>query len=283
MNSQQYSPRGFSVLPPVVKNLLIINGLVFLAQLMFLQVFNIDLVDYLGIHYFGSAKFNPAQLVTYMFLHSTSDFSHIIFNMFALWMFGYMLENVWGGKRFLIYYMVTGVGAAVVHMIVMHIGIMSLQSEVAMIMSDPTPSDFFSFVNKHFPLYQNSLSEFYNTWSMYPKNPELINQASNYLNELVEIRKDIPTVGASGAVFGILLAFGMLFPNTLIYIYFLVPIKTKWFVLLYGGLELFQGIRNSAGDNVAHFAHLGGMIFGFFLILYWNRKINRSDRWDQNI
>ncbi|MFA6949593.1 MAG: rhomboid family intramembrane serine protease [Lentimicrobiaceae bacterium] len=283
MNNQQYSPRGFSVLPPVVKNLLIINGLVFLAQFMFLQVFKIDLVDYLGMHYFGSAKFNPAQLVTYMFLHSTSDFSHILFNMFALWMFGYMLENIWGSKRFLIYYMVTGIGAAIVHMIVMHIGMMGLQSEVAMIMSDPTPSAFFSFVNEHFPLYQNSLSEFYNTWSMNPKNPELINQASNYLNELVEIRKDIPTVGASGAVFGILLAFGMLFPNTLIYIYFLFPIKTKWFVLIYGGLELFQGIRNSAGDNVAHFAHLGGMIFGFFLILYWNRKIHRSNRWDQNI
>jgi len=283
MNNQQYSPRGFSVLPPVVKNLLIINGLVFLAQFMFLQVFKIDLVDYLGMHYFGSAKFNPAQLVTYMFLHSTSDFSHILFNMFALWMFGYMLENIWGSKRFLIYYMVTGIGAAIVHMIVMHIGMMGLQSEVAMIMSDPTPSAFFSFVNEHFPLYQNSLSEFYNTWSMNPKNPELINQASNYLNELVEIRKDIPTVGASGAVFGILLAFGMLFPNTLIYIYFLFPIKTKWFVLIYGGLELFQGIRNSAGDNVAHFAHLGGMIFGFFLILYWNRKIHRSNRWDQNV
>lgn len=283
MNNQQYSPRGFSVLPPVVKNLLIINGLVFLAQFMFLQVFKIDLVDYLGMHYFGSAKFNPAQLVTYMFLHSTSDFSHIFFNMFALWMFGYMLENIWGSKRFLIYYMVTGIGAAIVHMIVMHIGMMGLQSEVAMIMSDPTPSAFFSFVNEHFPLYQNSLSEFYNTWTMNPKNPELINQASNYLNELVEIRKDIPTVGASGAVFGILLAFGMLFPNTLIYIYFLFPIKTKWFVLIYGGLELFQGIRNSAGDNVAHFAHLGGMIFGFFLILYWNRKIHRSNRWDQNV
>lgn len=283
MNNQQYSPRGFSVLPPVVKNLLIINGLVFLAQFMFLQVFKIDLVDYLGMHYFGSSKFNPAQLVTYMFLHSTSDFSHIFFNMFALWMFGYMLENIWGSKRFLIYYMVTGIGAAIVHMIVMHIGIMGLQSDVAMIMSDPTPSAFFSFVNEHFPLYQNSLSEFYNTWMMNPKNPELINQASNYLNELVEIRKDIPTVGASGAVFGILLAFGMLFPNTLIYIYFLFPIKTKWFVLIYGGLELFQGIRNSAGDNVAHFAHLGGMIFGFFLILYWNRKIHRSNRWDQNV
>lgn len=279
--NQQYSPRGFSMLPPVVKNLLIINGLFFLAQIMLLNVFRLDLVDYLGMHYFGSSKFNPVQLVTYMFLHSTSDFSHIIFNMFALWMFGYLIENVWGGKRFLIYYMVTGIGAAVVHMIVMYFSISGLQADAAMIMSAPDPTDFFNFVNEHYPYYQNSLSEFMNTWSANPNSPELINQASRYLNELIEIRKDVPTVGASGAVFGILLAFGMMFPNTLIYIYFLFPIKAKWFVIVYGGLELFMGIRNSAGDNVAHFAHLGGMIFGFFLIRYWNRKMNQRN-WDQN-
>ncbi len=279
--NQQYSPRGFSMLPPVVKNLLIINGLFFLAQIMFLNVFRLDLVDYLGMHYFGSSKFNPVQLVTYMFLHSTSDFSHILFNMFALWMFGYLIENVWGSKRFLIYYMVTGIGAAVVHMIVMYISISGIQADAAMIMSAPDPTDFYNFVNRHFPLYQNSLNDFINTWSANPGNTDLINQASRYLDELIELRKDVPTVGASGAVFGILLAFGMMFPNTLIYIYFLFPIKAKWFVIVYGGLELFMGIRNSAGDNVAHFAHLGGMIFGFFLIRYWNRRINRSN-WDQN-
>lgn len=269
------------MLPPVVKNLLIINGLFFLAQIMFLNVFRLDLVDYLGMHYFGSSKFNPVQLVTYMFLHSTSDFSHILFNMFALWMFGYLIENVWGSKRFLIYYMVTGIGAAVVHMIVMYISISGIQADAAMIMSAPDPTDFYNFVNRHFPLYQNSLNDFINTWSANPGNTDLINQASRYLDELIELRKDVPTVGASGAVFGILLAFGMMFPNTLIYIYFLFPIKAKWFVIVYGGLELFMGIRNSAGDNVAHFAHLGGMIFGFFLIRYWNRRINRSN-WDQN-
>lgn len=279
--NQQYSPRGFSMLPPVVKNLLIINGLFFLAQIMFLNVFRLDLADYLGMHYFGSSKFNPVQLVTYMFLHSTSDFSHILFNMFALWMFGYLIENVWGSKRFLIYYMVTGIGAAVVHMIVMYISISGIQADAAMIMSAPDPTDFYNFVNRHFPLYQNSLNDFINTWSANPGNTDLINQASRYLDELIELRKDVPTVGASGAVFGILLAFGMMFPNTLIYIYFLFPIKAKWFVIIYGGLELFMGIRNSAGDNVAHFAHLGGMIFGFFLIRYWNRRINRSN-WDQN-
>ncbi len=278
--NQQYSPRGFSMLPPVVKNLLIINGLVFLAQIMFENVFRLDLVNYLGMHYFGSSKFNPAQLVTYMFLHSTMMYSHIIFNMLALWMFGYMIENVWGSKRFLIYYMVTGIGAAIIHMIVMHIGISGIQADAAMIMNAPDPSDFSRFVSEHFPYYRNSLVDFINAWSLNPENPQMINQASQYLNDLVELRKDVPTVGASGAVFGILLAFGMMFPNTLIYLYFFIPIKAKWIVILYGGLELYLGIRNSAGDNVAHFAHLGGMIFGFFLIRYWNRKIKRYNNWD---
>ncbi len=282
MVNSQYSPQGFTLLPPVVKNLLIINGLVFLAQIMFASVFRIDLVDYLGMHYFGSTKFNPIQLVTYMFLHSTSQFSHIIFNMFALWMFGYLIENVWGGKRFLIYYMVTGIGAALIHMAVMYFSISNLQSEAAMIMRAPNPTDFYNFIVNHYPYYENSLSDFINAWSLQPLNTGMINQASNYLNDLIEIRKDVPTVGASGAVFGILLAFGLMFPNTLIYLYFFFPIKAKWFVIFYGGLELYLGIQNSAGDNVAHFAHLGGMIFGFFLIRYWNRKINRQNHWDQN-
>lgn len=282
MVNSQYSPRGFTVLPPVVKNLLIINGLFFLAQLMFESVFKIDLVNYLGMHYFESSKFNPIQLVTYMFLHSTSQFTHILFNMFALWMFGYLIENVWGGKRFLIYYMVTGIGAAVVHMAVMYFSISNLQADAAMIMRAPDPTDFYNFIVRHFPYYENSLSEFINAWSLQPANSDMINQASEYLNELIEIRKDVPTVGASGAVFGILLAFGMMFPNTLIYLYFFFPIKAKWFVILYGGLELYLGIQNSVGDNVAHFAHLGGMVFGFFLIRYWNRQINRNNNWDQN-
>lgn len=280
MNNQQYSPQGFSVLPPVVKNLLIINGLFFLSQFMFMQVFRIDLVDFLGMHYVGSSKFNPVQLVTYMFLHSTQDFTHLIFNMFALWMFGYSLENIWGSKRFLTYYVVTGVGAAAIQILVMHFSIAGIISDASMVMNSPDPSAFNAFIHEHFPHYRNSLLEFINAWSLNPRDPAMISQASQFMNDLIEIRKDVPTVGASGAVFGILLAFGMIFPNTLIFLYFFFPIKAKWFVILYGALELYMGISNNPGDNVAHFAHLGGMIFGFFLIKYWNRKINRFNRWD---
>ncbi len=276
MSPQQYAPRGFSVLPPVVKNLLIINGLVFLAQITAEQVFHLDLVDYLGMHYWGSSKFNPAQLVTYMFLHSTENFYHILFNMFALWMFGNTLENVWGGKRFLTYYLITGVGAALIQMLVQWIGISGIQGDISQVMMSPSPEAFSGFLTNHFPGFEPQLSQFMNAWSMNPKDPTLINQASIYMNDLLNLKMDISTIGASGAVFGILLAFGMLFPNALLYLMFIpIPIKAKWFVIGYGAIELFLGVRGSAGDNVAHFAHLGGMIFGFFLIIYWNKKINR--------
>jgi len=278
MSYQHYSPRGFSVLPPVVKNLLIINGLFFLAQMTSEQVFNMDLVDYLGMHYFGSSKFNPIQLVTYMFLHG--GFTHILFNMFALWMFGNTLENVWGGKRFLTYYMITGVGAALVHMLVLWIGISGMQSDITQVMSSPSPEAFTAFLTQHFPGYQMQLSGFISSWSMNPADPMYINQASIYMNDLAILKMDVPTVGASGAVFGILLAFGMMFPNALIYLYFFIPVKAKWFVIAYGAMELYFGFANNPGDNVAHFAHLGGMIFGFFLIRYWNRKMNRFKNWD---
>lgn len=276
MNQQQYSPRGFNYLPPVVKNLLIINALVFAAQFTAGSVFKVDLADYLGMHYWGSSKFNPAQLVTYMFLHSTQDFYHIIFNMFPLWMFGTTLENVWGGKRFLTYYFITGIGAAIIQMIVQWIGIAGIESSISEVMMSPTPEAFNAFVTNYFPGIESQLSAFINSWSMHPSDPAAISQASSYMNELLAMRMDISTIGASGAVFGILLAFGMLFPNALLYMMFIpIPIKAKWFVIGYGAVELFLGIRGSAGDNVAHFAHLGGMIFGFFLIIYWNKKMKR--------
>jgi len=271
------------MLPPVVKNLLIINGLFFLAQLSVEQVYHINLTDYLGMHYFGSARFNPIQLVSYMFLHGSV--SHIFFNMFALWMFGYTLENVWGGKRFLTYYLITGIGAALVHMLVMWIGISGMQSEISSIMKDPNPQAFTAFMEKNQEYIKNETElKLINTllaeWPDDPKSPDFVNQASKYMNNTVEVRMDVPTVGASGAVFGILLAFGMMFPNSLIYLYFFFPIKAKWFVILYGAAEIYFGFANNPGDNVAHFAHLGGMIFGFFLIRYWNRKINRYNSWE---
>jgi membrane associated rhomboid family serine protease len=279
--NDQYRPRGFTLLPTVVKNLLIINGLMFLAQIVFQRSFGIQLEEYLGLHYFGSQAFQPWQIITYMFLHG--DFGHIIFNMFALWMFGYALENVWGGKRFLFFYLVTGIGAALTHYLVLYLNdIRPVISELNAVINDPSAQAIYSYLTKH-PLQISQYSgEIYSQYLKFRDSLELlaINENNrqalqNSINFLVDYREyflSLPNViGASGGVFGILLAFGMLFPNTRIFIYFLFPIKAKYFVIIYGLVELFYGF-SGAQSGVAHFAHLGGMIFGFFLIWYWRKK-----------
>lgn len=244
MSIEQYRPRGFSFLPPVVKNLLIINGLFFLATMTFDKVYRIDLADYLGLHFFQSELFKPWQYLTYMFMHA--DINHIFFNMFALWMFGYALENLWGGKKFLFYYLATGIGAAIIQTIVNYVSFVHYQSLI-------NPADIQMVYDNGLQLVQQNLN--------YP-DPNIGN-----FNEIL----NSVTVGASGAVFGILLAFGMMFPNQEIYLYFLFPIKAKWFVLLYGIAELIFGVTNTQ-SNIAHFAHLGGMLFGFILIQMWKKN-----------
>ncbi len=224
----QFRPQGFSILPPVVKNLLIINFVFYLATIAFDYVWHIDLAQYLGLHYIGASDFRPYQFVTYMFMHG--NFAHIFFNMFALWMFGNSIENAWGPKRFLIFYMVCGIGAGLTQELVQYI----------------------------------QLRDLVENYQYVKLNGQSI-PVDAYLNMLT-------TVGASGAVYGILLAFGMMWPDSRIYIYFAIPIKAKWFVIIYGLLELFSGF--SSVDNVAHFAHVGGMLWGFLLILYWRHKDN---------
>ena len=224
----------FQILPPVVKNLLIINALFFLADVV-LGFKGIDLSNWLGLHYFQAPGFAFWQPVTYMFMHG--NFGHLFFNMFALWMFGAAVENYWGVKKFLIYYFVAGVGAAVVYEIWQYIDfnyIMHVQdySGVQISLKETITVD-----------------QFMNRFTM---------------------------VGASGAVYGLLLAFGMLFPNSLIYIYFLIPVKAKWFVIIYGGIEVLYCIFASS-DGIAHIAHLGGMLFGLLLILFWRKKERRRN------
>lgn len=243
MNS--YGPQGFSYLPPVVKNLLLLNLAAFVISYIFKIMYHHDLADTLGLHYISSTEFKPVQFVSYMFLHA--DLGHIFFNMFALYMFGNVLENFWGPKRFFIYYMATGIGAGVVQMIVAYIRIKALSANV--------PADILH--------------------SIYTEGAQILAQNKNFIDPVwgeLNAIVNAPTIGASGAVFGLLMAFGMLFPNSYLYVFFAIPIKAKWFVLIYGAIELFSGIRNASGDNVAHFAHLGGMIFGYILIQYWRRK-----------
>lgn len=278
--TEQFRPRGFSLLPTLVKNLLIINGLMFVAQIVAEKSFGIRLEDSLGLHYPGSMAFRPWQFITYMFLHGS--FGHLFFNMFALWMFGYALENIWGPKRFIFYYLVTGIGAAMVHYLVIFFEINPTVVMLDSLIADPTAPAIFDFISQttlqinqysgdiyqQFQKFQEALEALaYN-----PENRQALLIARNFLVDYREYYMSLPNViGASGAVFGILLAFGMLFPNTLIYIYFFFPLKAKYFVIIYGLIELFYGFTG-ADSNVAHFAHLGGMIFGFFLILYWKKK-----------
>lgn len=223
---QHIRPTRFEILPTGIKNIIIICGLVFLAQTVFEKSFPIN--DIFALHTLQSPVFQPWQLVTSMFMHA--GFGHLLFNMLALWMFGSILENLWGLKRFLIFYFACGFGASFAHLAV-----------------------------------------------LYFDTQKIIQQYNNGFHSLQTIEEYLlsPTRGASGAVFGCLFAYGYLFPNTYIYFYFLIPIKAKFFVLIYAFIELTLAIQNSAGDTVAHVAHLGGGIVGILLVWFWN-KSNRK-------
>lgn len=229
-DNRYYRPSAF---PPVIKNLIIINVLIFIAQETFgAGTSTID--DLFALHDIRSVFFKPHQLLTYMFMHG--GFNHILFNMLALWMFGSQLENYWGGKRFLQYYIICGLGAGLLHLGVLYFEMAPYAEEF-----NRLPAEL---------------------------QMQIVRDPGYPINGI--------TVGASGAVFGCLAAFGYLFPNSLIYVYFLIPIKAKWFVIIYGAIELVLGISNSAGDVVAHFAHLGGAITGLIIVFIWNKKNRRT-------
>jgi membrane associated rhomboid family serine protease len=267
---------GFlSSIPPVVKNILILNVLMFIVSITFEYALKFDLARLLGLYYFRSEYFKPFQYVTYMFMHDTSGITHIFFNMFALFMFGRILEQVWGGKRFLIYYLVTGIGAAIIHTAVNWWTISSLQETAIAFSNTPSPELFASFLKENLPNASVYVNELKDKWFLSPENPNYIQEAVNIVQRVLLNAMDTPTIGASGAVFGILLAFGMTFPNAELMLLFPpIPMKAKYLVIGYGLIELYAGVLNQAGDNVAHFAHLGGMIFGFLLLKYWG--INKS-------
>jgi len=241
-----YQRKGFLDLPPVVKTLLIINVALFLLTMVFP-----DLQLYLAVYSPKSEFFKPIQLISHMFMHG--DFWHLFFNMFALYMFGKILEDVWGQKRFFIYYFVTGLGAAALHLGVMHLEINSLINQMA---------------SEQVQIVLN-------------EDGNILMSGKNYVDPQMRdlnLMINTPTVGASGAVYGLLLAFGMMFPNVLLYVYFAIPIKAKYLVMIFTAIEIYMGFANRSGDNVAHFAHLGGMLFGLIFILIWKKK--QFNRWD---
>ncbi len=260
----------FGGIPLVVKNLLIINILMLFATFVFSGTFDIQLTRILGLYYFESELFRPYQIITHMFMHG--GLAHLFFNMFALWMFGRVLESVWGSQRFLIYYFATGLGAAALHTFVNHLEMSSMINAANSFMNNPTPDLFREFISNHIPSPRREVYDFIMNWSDDPGNRAYITQAVTMVENSLRHRMNIPTVGASGAVFGVLLAFGMLFPNTRLMLLFPpIPIKAKYFVIAYGCIELYLGLTRP-GSNIAHFAHLGGMLFGFLLIKYWQKN-----------
>lgn len=225
---QQYSPPKFNILPPVCKNLLIINVIAFLATYVF-RMRGIDLSDIFGLHFFASDNHYFWQYITYAFFHD--NFSHLFFNLFAVWMFGYTLENIWGQKKFIIFCLVSCLGAALAQQIT------------------------------YYFMYSDLVNGVYSG----------VNIGNGITISTSEFLNNLNTIGASGVVFGLLAAFGAMFPNSTIYLYFFIPLKTKWFVIGYIVLELINGISTTS-DGVAHFAHLGGAVAGLILLWIWKRK-----------
>ncbi|MBD5236511.1 MAG: rhomboid family intramembrane serine protease [Bacteroidales bacterium] len=246
MNNFRYI---LSQIPPVTKNLIIINLIIWLATFLFPSQIGAPVMQYLGLHYWEGSLFNPAQLITYMFVHDPRNFFHVLFNMFTLWMFGRILENVWGSRRYFIYYMVCGIGAGIIQELVW-----------ALMWQNEYISGIAQINGLTFDHAKEVVTAAMTSGDKYWM--EGVNQFQNSLS----------VVGASGAVFGLLLGFAFVFPDMPLYLFFIpVPIKAKYMVIGYGVIEFFLGV-GGAQSTVAHFAHLGGMLFGLILLLIWKRK-----------
>ncbi len=275
----------FGRLTPVARNLIIIN----VAFLLIESLVQIRLDRILALHYIHSEFFFPTQYFTYMFMHA--DFYHLLFNMFGLLIFGPLLESFWGSSRFLIFYLVTGIGAGALYSGINFVELNGLREQVMNFTENPDPEIFMLYAAKHLDqtyfrelagyIYEvvnrlgfKSVMDFAEAYYDNPNNGSYIQVAENLMESHYRLHANIPMVGASGAIFGILMAFGLLFPNTQLMLLFPpIPIKAKYLVLAYGIWTLFNIFQDRPGDNVAHFAHLGGMIFGFIMV-----KIFNSDR-----
>lgn len=256
----------FGNLTPVVRNLLLINIILAVIQGMF----NLDLIDIGGLRYIHAETFRPYQFFTYMFIHG--GFGHIFGNMLALFIFGPWLERTWGSQRFLFFYLITGLGAGVLWSGINYIETKKVERDAEYFYADPDPEKFNQFVIDHWYL-NNDLERMIEQYAADPESPRYEEESRIIVQKIYYQKANIPMVGASGAIFGILMAFGLLFPNTMLMLLIPpIPIKAKYFVLLYGLYELYAVIQQAPGDNVAHFAHLGGMLFAFILVKRWSKR-----------
>ena len=261
----------FQNLPQVTKNILLLNIAFFVASFI-LDKQGISLEHSLGAHYINSPFFEPYQVVTHFFMHSTTNFLHIFFNMWLFVMLGAYLENIWGGKRFFIFYIVSALGAFALYNFIGFYEIYQLKARLA---SELDMEQFNYFLKHRVNQYGDVTAQInaYLNDQLQHHSASLKNDINQYLTKAY-----VPMVGASGGVFGIMTAFAILFPNTEFRLYFAIPVKAKYLVTGYFFLELYLAIENQAGDNVAHLAHVGGALAGAILVLIW-RKNDRTNFW----
>ncbi|WP_266369377.1 rhomboid family intramembrane serine protease [Tellurirhabdus rosea] len=257
------------MLTPVVRTILLLN-----IGLFFVSAAGISLIDTFGLHSFLSPLFKPHQLVTHMFLHA--GFGHIFSNMLGLFFFGPRLEEVWGSKRFTIFYFFTGIGAGLLFSLVNYYEMSQVRDALAIVQENLAPDVVINYLDRFAPDLFVRYESLLTAYEQNPGSGELGRNVLNLVNSSYQEQVNVPMVGASGAIFGILMAFGLLFPNTELFLLFPpIPIKAKYLVAFYGAYEIYSGVYKAHDSNVAHFAHIGGMLFAYLLVRYWGTQRNK--------
>lgn len=254
---------------PIVKNILLINLGIFLVQ----SFFSIRLSEFFGLRVIFSDEFGFHQFLTYMWIHG--DFSHIFGNMLMVLFLAPLLEMEWGAKRFLTFYLICGIGAGILYGAADALEKSSLKTDTEYYVQNPNPESFKIFILDHqSPRYNLArLGDFADDYYENESEPSLINQSIQIARDIEQDMMNVPMVGASGAVYGILMALFLLFPNRVIYLYFAIPVKLKYLVFGLGMYEIWSEMNRADGDNVAHFAHLGGMVIAFVVIKIWQKRL----------
>lgn len=256
-------------LTPIVKNLLIINVVMFLIPQLILSN-SAAFIQIFGLRYILSPEFSPYQFLTYALIHSNSGWGHLFSNMLGLIVFGPILEYTLGARRFLFFYVACALGAGIIYSGIHFFEVYPVVQAGQQFLLDPNPEGFIDFLSK---MGENSVQtylQFVDEYSRNPQNAFYTKEAEALVSNMINQRMNIPMVGASGAIFGIMMGFGYLYPNLQMMLLFPpIPVKAKYVVGFYGILALYSSIERVPGDNVAHFAHLGGMVVGYLLIRYW--------------
>lgn len=249
---------------PVVRNLLIINIGIFCLQ----KFLNFDLIHLLGLRYVNSPEFMPYQFFTHIFVHA--NFRHLLGNMFALFTLGSILERTLSSKDFISFYLFTGIGAAFLYAGIQYVELKKFEPLYQAYLASPTPQHFLVYLDNFAPSTQHTLQSFITDFSEYPDHTYYIAKSQQFAQKLYSQKINMPTVGASGSIFGVFMAFAMLFPNVDLFFFFIpFPIKAKYAIFLYGLYEFWAIIANNPADNVAHFAHIGGILYAYIFIKWW--------------